>query len=455
VSILSPRERLSLTEGSVRRPLAALAVPVVLTSLLQTAYNLTDTVVVGQYDATALAGLTFSFPLVFLFVSLGSGVSITGRVLVAQYEGGGRSEAVRFAAGQTLVFAAAAALVVGVGGLAVLTPLLRAMGAEGAVLDGARAYLTLILAGLPALFLAFVVSALLQGYGDAITPFVVVAGSVVLNAVLDPVLVFGLGPAPELGLVGAAWATLGSRGLAAVVGVWLLLSGRTGLAVRPADLAPSGDHLRRVVRIGVPASLESATIAVSVTAMLFVVGRFDEAVVAGFGVGERVLSVMFLPAIGVATAATTMVGQNLGADRPDRALESARIAVWYPAVGLTVVGVVTALAAAPIARVFAADPAVVDVAAAFLVVVGPTFGVEAALRVYGGVFRGAGATTLALLVTGVTFLPVRVGLAAALVVATDLGPASVWYAYAASSVVGAAVAALVARTVDWTATTVE
>lgn len=449
MSVFDPAERLDLTSGSVARPLAALAVPVVLTSLLQTLYNLTDTLVVGQYDATALAGLTFSFPIVFLFTALGSGVSITGRVLVAQYEGAGRGDDARFAAGQTLVFAVGVGVAVAAVGLPTMPLLLAAAGAEGAVLAGATAYLRFVLAGLPLLLVAFVFSALLQGYGDAVTPFLVVLGSVLLNAVLDPLLVFGLGPVPELGLRGAAIATLGARGAAAAVGVWLLVSGRTGLRVSLRDLRPDPTFLRRVVRVGVPASLETTTIAISVTAMLFVVGQFDEAVVAGFGVGERVLSLMFLPSIGLATAATTMVGQNLGADEPGRAHRTARVAVGAAFVGLTAVGLLVALVAPTLAGVFSPDPPVVAVAADFLLVVGPTFGAEAALRVYGGLFRGAGRTTLALAVTGTVFLPVRIGLALALVDLAAVGPRGVWLAYAGSAVIGAVGAAVVARTVEW------
>jgi putative MATE family efflux protein len=449
VRLFDPAQRLDLTSGSVVRPLAWLAVPVLLTSLLQTLYNLTDTLVVGQYDSTALAGLTFSFPIVFLFTALGSGVSITGRVLVAQYEGAGRPDASQFAAGQTLVFAIAVGVAVAVVGLPAVPPLLAAAGAEGAVLDGATAYLRLILAGLPLLLVAFVFSALLQGHGDAVTPFLVVLGSVVLNAILDPVLVFGLGPVPELGLRGAAFATLGARGVAAVAGVGILLTGTTGLRVTLADLRPDPTFLRRVVRVGVPASLETTTIAISVTAMLFVVGQFDESVVAGFGVGERVLSLMFLPSVGLATAATTMVGQNLGAGKRDRAHRAAQVSIAVALVGLTAVGLVVAVAAPAVARVFSPDPAVVAVAADFLLIVGPTFGAEAALRVYGGVFRGAGRTPLALAVTGTVFLPIRLGIALVLVEATAVGPRGIWLAYAASAILGAIGAAVVARVVDW------
>jgi putative MATE family efflux protein len=477
---LRRREDLDLTDGSVGWPLVHLAVPVVAAALLQTAYNLTDTFWVGRYGSPELAALTFSFPLVFLSLTLGGGVSTAGAVLVAQYEGatragredrdeerdeseesrgdgaetptGGRAN-VEFAAGQALSYATLGGVAVAAVAVPLLPHLLPALGADPQVAPLAVGYLSLVFAGLPFLFLAGAFTAALRGFGDVWTPLAVVAASVALNAVLDPLLIFGVGPVPELGLRGAALATVGARGLAAVAGVYLLLSGRLGLRARLADLAPTRRFLGRVVRIGLPSSLEGFSIALSVTAMLVVVGQFSPSVVAGFGVGERVLSVMFLPAQGLAGALSTMVGQNLGARRPGRALRATRLATGAALVGLTAVGVVTVVAAEPLARVFTPDDAVVAVAVDFLRVTGLAFGVEGALRVAVAAFRGAGRTTLALAVTATTFLPVRLG--AALLALGPLGPRAVWVAYALSGLVGFLGVVVVARRVDWAESVVD
>jgi putative MATE family efflux protein len=450
---LRRREDLDLTDGPVGRPLVHLAVPVVAAALLQTGYNLTDTFWVGRYGSPELAALTFSFPLVFLSLTLGGGVATAGSVLVAQYEGAGRGADVSFATGQALAYAAVGGVVVAAVAVPALPVLLPALGADPGVAPLAVAYLSLVFAGLPFLFLASAFTAALRGFGDVLTPLAVVAASVALNAVLDPVLVFGVGPVPELGLRGAALATLGARGLSAVVGVALLLSGGLSLRARPADLVPTRRFLGRVLRVGVPSSLEGLSIALSVTAMLVVVGRFPSTVVAGFGVGERVLSVMFLPAQGLAGALSTMVGQNLGARRPGRAVRATRLAVGSALVGLTAVGAGTVLAAAPLARVFTPDPAVVATAADFLRVTGLAFGVEGALRVHTAAFRGAGRTTLALAVTATTFLPVRLGVALAALAA--LGPRAVWVAYALSGLAGFALVVVVGRRVAWAEAVVE
>jgi putative MATE family efflux protein len=443
------RDELEFTSGSVGWPLYHLALPVVATTLLQTVYNLTDTFWVGRYGSAELAALTFSFPLVFLFVALGSGVSAAGRILVAQHEGAGERRQASFVAGQTLAFSTLAALVVAAIGAVGIGPLFRAMGAAPLTRGLALSYMGYILAGLPLLFLAYTFSALLQGYGDALTPLLVVLASVLLNLVLDPVLIFGLGPVPTLGLEGAAIATLFARGLAAVAGVALLLSGRVEPTVALADLRPDRAFLGRVARVGVPASLETGAIAVSVTASLFLVGRFDAAVVAGFGIGERVTSMMFLPAIGVSAATITMVGQNLGAGEAARARRAARLAVGIPLAGLTVVGLLVVVAAEPVASVFSTDAAVVGHAADFLRVVGPAYGFEAAARIYSGVFRGAGRTGVALAVSGTTFIPVRLGVALVLMGPLGYGPLGIWLGYAVSGAFGAALGFVTARAVGW------
>jgi putative MATE family efflux protein len=263
------------------------------------------------------------------------------------------------------------------------------------------------------------------------------------------VLIFGLGPVPTLGLEGAAIATLVARGGAAVAGVAILLSGRVEPTVALGDLRPARAFLGRVARVGVPASLETGAIAVSVTASLFLVGRFDAAVVAGFGIGERVTSMMFLPAIGVSAATITMVGQNLGAGEAARARRAARLAVGIPLAGLTVVGLLVVVAAEPVASVFSTDAAVVGHAADFLRVVGPAYGFEAAARIYSGVFRGAGRTGVALAVSGTTFIPVRLGVALVLMGPLGYGPLGIWLGYAVSGAFGAALGFVTARAVGW------
>ncbi|WP_255149152.1 MATE family efflux transporter [Halorarius halobius] len=468
------QEELELTEGGIAKPLFFLSLPIVVTNLLQTAYNLADTFWLGQYSTEALAAISFAFPMVFLLISLGLGLSVAGSVLVAQNTGAGDERAAEYAASQTVTFSFVAAIVLGIAGYFFVDDLLAFFGASPGVLDAATSYMQIVSLGLPLMFGFFIFISLMRGYGDTITPMLVMLGTVVVNIALDPFLIFGwgvgpltlpfvgwtVGPVvfPELGITGAAYATVFSRGLAMVVGMAIMLSGTRGVKIRLADMRPDPVYLRKILRIGVPASIEGTGRALSVNLLLIVVGMFPKVVVAGFGIGIRVFSVIFLPAIAVARGVETMAGQNIGADQPDRAEASADFAAKAMFLVLGAAGVLIFLVPEPIVSVFTPDQAVVDVGAEFLRYVALTFGFIGVMRAYTGAFRGAGKTLVAAAIA-ITFLgfirlPIAwllsqgIGGAVTLFGYTvqvpqllaPMGPPGIWWGFVVSNVAGAVIA---------------
>jgi len=460
-------DELELTSGPIGKPLLYLSAPIVITNLLQVAYNLADTFWLGQYSTTALAAISFAFPMVFLLISLGMGLSVAGSVLVAQHTGAEEHDRAQYAAAQTLTFAVIASLLLGTAGFFFVEDFLRLLGASPQVLPGATGYLQVVSLGLTTMFGFFVFIALMRGSGDTVTPMLVMLGTVVLNIVIDPFLIFGVGPLPELGVVGAAVATVFSRGLAFAVGVAIMLRGTRGIQVNPRDMAPNFTYLKKLLAIGVPASLEGTGRALSVNAMLFIVGTFSVTVVAAFGVGIRVFSLVFMPAIAVDRGVETMTGQNLGAERPDRAATANHFAAKVSFAILTVLGAITIFAAPTVVSVFSDDPEVVRIGADFLQWVAPTFGFIGIVRAYSGGFRGSGKTltaaALAVTMLGVVRLPVAwvasrpvtmptwlstglfgvsetLGRAVVDVLAFSLAEQGIWLAFDVSNVIAAALA---------------
>ncbi|GAB3418030.1 MATE family efflux transporter [Haloparvum alkalitolerans] len=437
-SLFKGREEFDLTEGDIGKPLFYLSLPIVVTNLLQTAYNLADTFWLGRYSTEALAAISFAFPMVFLLISLGMGISVAGSVLVAQYTGAGAEREAEYAASQTVGFAVIGSLLLGAVGYLLVDDFLALMGASDAVLPGATAYMQVISAGLVFMFGFFVFIALMRGYGDTITPMLVMAGSVGINIVLDPFLIFGWWVFPELGIEGAAVATVFSRALALVVGLWVMFAGRRGVKIRLSEMLPEMNYARRLVRIGAPASIEGTGRALSINALLFIVAMFPDTVVAAYGIGTRVFSVVFLPAIAVARGVETMTGQNIGAGNPDRAERAADLAAKTLFGILALVGVVTWFAAGAIASVFSPDPEVVAVSAEFLRYVAFSFGFIGVMRAYTGSFRGAGKTltaaAISVLMLGVIRLPV------AWFAVGPYGETGIWMAFAVSNVAGALIA---------------
>ncbi len=440
--LFKDREEFDLTEGGIGKPLFFLSLPIVVTNLLQTAYNLADTFWLGQYSTEALAAISFAFPMVFLLISLGIGLSTAGSILVAQNTGAGDEESAEYAASQTVTFSLLVSVLLGVVGYFGVGPLLAVLGASPEVLPLATEYMQVIALGLPFMFGFFIFISLMRGYGDTVTPMLVMFGTVVFNIALDPFLIFGWGPFPRLGVEGAAVATVVSRGMAMVAGMAIMFAGTRGVEIHLADMRPDLTYLRKIVRLGVPASIEGTGRAVSVNALLLIVGLFPTTVVAAFGIGIRVFSVIFLPAIAVARGVETMAGQNIGAGEEDRAAATARFAATVMFVVLGLAGVVTWVFAPSVIDVFTDDPEVVEVGATFLRYVAPSFAFIGVMRSYTGAFRGAGKTLVAAVVAVGMLGVVRLPFAwfASQDVGLGLGADGIWLAFLVSNTLGAVLA---------------
>jgi putative MATE family efflux protein len=432
------RDEFDLTSGGIAKPLFYLSLPIVVTNLLQTAYNLIDTVWLGRYSTEALAAISFAFPMVFLLISVGLGLSVAGSVLVAQHIGADEESAAEYAASQTVALSLLAAMVLGLVGYAVVEELLGLLGASEEVLPLATEYMQVISLGMPFMFGFFVFIALMRGYGDTITPMLVMFGSVLLNVVLDPFLIFGWGPFPRLGIEGAAIATVFSRGLALAVGLVIMFRGTRGVRIRLRQMRPDRSFAKKLVSIGFPASIEGMGRALSINLLLVIVGFFPTYVVAAYGIGTRVFSVIFLPAIAVASGVETMTGQNVGADKPERAKATADFAARTMFVVLGALGVVAWFGARPITAVFTNDPQVIDVGVTFLQYVAPSFGFIGVMRAYNGSFRGTGKTLTAAAIVLVIYGLVRLPMAYVLAEAIDYR--GIWIAFAVSNAVGAGLA---------------
>jgi putative MATE family efflux protein len=458
-SLFKGSDDLSLTSGGIGWPLFYLSLPIVVTNLLQVGYNLADTFWLGQYSTEALAAISFGFPMIFLLIALGMGISVAGSVLVAQHIGAGEEAEAEYAASQTVIYGLVASAILGAVGYVAVGPFITFLGASPEVQPLAAGYMRVISAGLPFMFGFFVFIALMRGYGDTVTPMLVMFGSVVLNIAIDPILIFGFDNNPLFGMIGlrgveaslfaatgytgsgiegAAIATVFSRALAFLVGIAVMIRGVRGVRIRVRQMRPDPVYLRRLLDIGVPASIEGTGRALSVNLLLIVVGMFPTTVVAAYGIGVRIFSVIFLPAIAVARGVETMTGQNIGAEKPDRAGSAADFAATVTFLVLSGLGVVAFVFTQPVVAVFTNDPEVVRVGVEFLRWVAPSFGFIGVMRAYTGSFRGAGRTfvaaTVSIAMLGLIRIPV------AYVASLTLGETGIWVAFPVSNVAGAAIA---------------
>jgi putative MATE family efflux protein len=429
--------------------MVALAWPIIVTELLQVAYNLADTFWLGRYSTDALAAISLAFPLIFLFISVGGGFTVAGSTLVAQYTGAKSEGSAGTVAGQTLSFITLIAVTVGVLGFLLTDPMLASLpssaGTGADVIPLAGEYMEVFFLGLPFLFGFFVFSALMRGYGNTRAPMVVMGVSVLVNVVIDPILIFGWFGAPELGVQGAALATIVSRGIATVIGIYVLFGTAAGPSVSVADFRPKLEYVREIVRIGVPSAVEQSATALGFITLTVMVISFTPEVVAAYGLGNRLVSLIFLPALGLGRATNTIVGQNLGAGKPNRAERAVYLAASVGAGVMIVAGVVAYLFAEPIVSVFvgtsgADAAATVQFSVEYVRIRAAEFGFIGVLQVVLGAYRGAGNTKTALAFSLIALWLGRVPIVYLLSFEYGFAETGIWIGMAAGQIIGAILA---------------
>jgi putative MATE family efflux protein len=430
-----------LTEGSIWLNLLRLAIPIIISNTLQTAYQVVDTFWVGRLSAQAVAAVSFCFPINFLLIAIGGGLPIAGTVLAAQYTGRGDDEAMNHAAAQTVLLVFLVSLVLAAFGYLVATPIMRLMGAAPEVLPDAVRFFQIAVLGFIFVFMFFAYQALMRGRGVVYPPMFIVFVTVVINFALDPLLIFGWGPLPRMGVAGSAMATLCTQALAATIGMTLMAQGRHGIHLKAANLRPDFALMRQIVRIGFPSSIEQSTQALGMTIMTMLVAGFGTVAVAAYGIGVRVMSCAIIPAIGLAVATSTLVGQNIGADQLHRAERTNLVSCCIAFSILTLVGLMTFTAAAAIARFFIPQGGpVIKQSAVFIRAIALTFGFIGLQQVLTGSLRGAGDTVAPMVLAMISLWMLRFPLAFVLSAHTGLHVTGIWYAFPVTTVLSAAMA---------------
>jgi putative MATE family efflux protein len=347
----SDRQKLFL-EGPIGRALLRLAIPITLGNLLQTGYQLTDAFWVGRLGAAAVAAVSISFPVSFLVIALGAGLGIAGATLSAQYMGAGRRDMVNHVAAQTMLMVTVTSAVLGAAGYALAPPLLKLLGVAPDVYAGALGFMRVSFVGIIFVFVYAMFQALMRGVGETRTPLMIVFGTVVLNFLLDPLFIFGLGPLPPQGVMGAALATLATQGLAALLGIAIFLRGRHGIQLSWRGFRPDPAYIKRAFLLGLPGSIELSTRGLGPMLLSFLVASFGTVTLAGYGIGSNILQFVTIPAMGLSQAVSTLVSQNMGAGNQKRAARVTFLGACASFAILSIVGLIAYLFAPDLVSFF-------------------------------------------------------------------------------------------------------
>lgn len=450
LTIETMKKNINLTEGSIFKSLILLSVPIVLANILQTAYQLTDTFWVGRLGTQAVAAVSISFPMIFLIISLGGGLAMAGTILVAQYKGKNDQIAVNHIASQTLLMVTVVSAILSTIGYFLSPLLLKLMGATPDIYLDAVSYMKISFIGMIFMFIFMVFQSLMRGVGDVKLPMYIVLGSVLLNLVFDPLFIFGYSFIPAFGVAGAAVATIMTQGLAAVVGIFLLVTGEYQIKLHPKDLKPDKPLIKKIFKLGFPASIEQSTRALGMVIMTFLVATFGTLTIAAYGIGNRILSFVLIPAMGISMATSTLVGQNIGAKKPQRVSSIVRLSNLISFIFLTLAGLIVFLWADNLSALFIpGDAQAIQSSALFVKIMALTFGFIGIQMSLNGALRGSGDTKASMILSIISLWVLQFPLAYILSNYTGLAEVGLWIAFPVSNVIAALITVLWFKKGTW------
>jgi putative MATE family efflux protein len=380
------------TAERLNRAVLLLAVPMVLEMVMESLFAVADVFWVSRLGAEAVAVIGITESLMTLVYAVAIGISIAATAIVSRRIGEKNPEGAAHAAGQIVLLGVGVSAAIGVvlGGFA--PQILRAMGAGEEIVKLGADFTRIMLGGNATVFLIFLINAIFRGAGDAVIAMRTLWLANALNIALGPCFIFGWGPFPEMGVTGAAVATNIGRGIGVLYQLWHLAGHHSRVRVRWRHLRPDRELLASILRTagsGVAQLLISTTSWVGLFKILAV---FGSTALAGYTIAIRIVIFALMPAWGLANAGATLVGQNLGAEKPERAEAAVWIATRFNTLLLGIVGLVFIVFANPLVRLFTTDPEVLAYATQALWIVSLAFPLYAAGMCLEGAFNGAGDT---------------------------------------------------------------
>lgn len=392
-----------------------------------------DTLWIGKLGSAALAAVTISIAIRWVINSMANGLGSGGLAVVARRVGEKDEAAAAHAAWQTIILGVLISLLLGVVGVLLARPMLLLMGADGEVLPLGLSYLRITMAGLFTVVLIFTINSVLRGAGEARWAMIVLFVAMGVTVVTEWVLIFGWGPFPALGIAGSAWGVVLGYGTGMVFQVGLLFSGRTRIHLSLRTLRLDPPLMWQILRISLPSMIQMFLRSSSRLIILGLIGLYGTFALAGYGVANRMLMIAVIPSFGLANAAGTLVGQNLGAGKPKRAESNAWWVSAYVAVYAAIVALFLFIVADPLIGLFDPTPQVVGFGADAMRFVAPALVLAMVGVVLGRAFVGAGDTVPSMSVNLLTLWGIEAPLSFVLSQWLGLGLRGIWLGLAAAN----------------------
>jgi putative MATE family efflux protein len=442
-------EEKNFTSGSINKAIFMLSVPMILEMVMESLFAVVDVFFVSRLGENAVATVGLTESVLTLIYAIAIGISMAATALIARRVGENKTKEAAQSAGQALILACVISAAISLAGIFFAGDILRLMGGSAALIAQGEGYTRLMLGSNLTIMFLFLNNAIFRGAGDASIAMQSLWIANLLNILLDPLFIFGWGPIPAFGVSGAAIATTIGRGCGVIYQFAILLSGKSVIKINWQDIMLRLSMIWQILKISFGGMGQFLISSASWIFLIRIISEFGSDALAGYTVAIRVIIFTILPSLGLANAAATLVGQNLGAGQPDRAEKSVWRAAFYNMLFLTAVSVILFVFAENIIHIFSDKDSVVDYGKQCLryICVGYIF------AAYGMVisqsFNGAGDTRTPTFINLFCEWILQIPLAYLLAVYLGLGPTGVFIAIAISFSVLAVISIILFRRGNW------
>jgi putative MATE family efflux protein len=437
------------TEGSIGRAITLLAIPMVLEVSMESLFGIVNVFYVGRLGADSVASVGITESLLTIVFGIGMGLSMATTAMVARRTGEKDPRGASIAAVQAIALGLCVSVPIGIVGIFYAPALFRLMGASDHVIAAGSGYGKIILGGNIVILLLFLNNAVFRGAGDAAIAMRALWLANIINIVLDPCLIFGLGPFPELGVTGSAIATTIGRGAGVVFQFYVLLGGKGRVKVSRDQVRIDVGVMLRLLRVSLGGIFQFLVATASWLGLVRIVAIFGGAALAGYTIAIRIIIFAILPSWGMSNAAATLVGQNLGAGKPERAERSVWVAGLSNMFFLGIVTIIFVVFAEPLIGIFTKDQEVIPYGVAALRYISYGYVFYAYGMVMVAALNGAGDTTTPTFINLCCYWLFQIPLAYTLALPLGLGANGVFLAITAAESLLAVIAILVFRRGRW------
>ncbi|MEO0340739.1 MAG: MATE family efflux transporter [Bacteroidota bacterium] len=439
----------NFTTGSINRALILLSVPMILEMVMESLFAVVDAFFVSRVGTEAVATVGLTETVVTIVYALAIGISMGATAMVARRVGENDKEAAAVAAMQAIILSAVISIIISILGIIFASDILRLMGASEGVIEIGSTYTSIILGSNIVITFLFLLNGIFRGAGDAYLAMRALWIANILNIFLDPMLILGIGPFPELGLTGAAVATTIGRGVGVLYQLYILFSGKTIVRLLRRHIRVDLVIIRRLVKVAANGAFQFMIASLSWMFMMRIIAEFGDEAIAGYTFAIRLIVFTILPAWGLSNAAATLVGQNLGAEKPDRAEASVWRAGFFNMIFLLFVSIVFFAFAHQLIGIFTQDPEVLKAGVLSLRIICVGYVFFSYGMVIGQSFNGAGDTFTPMVVNIICFWLIQIPLGYFMGKHLNLGVVGVCWAIVVSETILAVIMITLFRRGKW------